>query len=154
MSNPELKNLLDLAYKSYNENDSILFRTRNKYAFDRSIEFQDTLAMAEVHWHYGLFFSKMEILDSAYYHYFRALNYYELKNHEYYKAKMFYNLGFIQSRLKDYLGAEENLFKAILVYKNLNKNEQLYFCYRLLGSIFREKNELERALEYHLKAFN
>jgi len=145
-------NLLKIALLAKRQNHISFFKKVNKQAYELSIKLKDTSALAETHWNYGSFYSGHEILDSAYYHYSKSFKYYELVNHEYYSGKMLYNMALIQSRLKDYIGSETNLFQAISKFKSKKKYLSLYKSYNLLGNIFKELKNYKKSIEFHQEA--
>ncbi|GAB5566069.1 MAG: sensor histidine kinase [Winogradskyella sp.] len=151
-SDKELDKLLKIAYDNCDGPDSLLFRKTNKIILDKSYILKDTLIRAEAYWNYGIFYSRKEQLDSSYFHYNQAYNLYKLIGHEYYRAKMLYNMAYVHSKLKDYLSAEEKLFEAISLYKRLKKYNALYTSYKFAGDIYLEKKELDKAMDYQNKA--
>ena len=114
--NPTLKNLIKIAYDNCDSGDSILFKRTNKLLLGKARFLKDTFSIAEAHWNYGIFYNQRESLDSAFYHYYQAHKYYLSINHEYFQAKMLFNMAFIQSSLNDYINSEEKLFEAIEIY--------------------------------------
>ncbi len=137
------------ADKINNEN---LFRKVNLKALQLAAKLRDTFKIGDAHWNYASFYSKKEIIDSAYYHYHEAYKNFKLIRHEYYMAKMLYNMGFIQGRLKDYTGSEVLIFEALTLFKKLDKNLSIYNCYNYLGLIYTELEEFDRAIYFHNKA--
>ena len=146
------QHLLKIAFQSLLLSDSILFRKTNNKAYDLSKKTNDTSRLAETHWNYGSFFSKKEVQDSAYYHFYEAHKLYERIGNNYYSAKMLYNMAIIQSNIKDYTGSEKIVIKAIAKFKPLQKNLPLYRAYNLLGIIHKELEEYERSVFYHNEA--
>ncbi|MCF6222303.1 MAG: tetratricopeptide repeat protein [Flavobacteriaceae bacterium] len=145
-------NLLKIAFQLYNFKDTIFYKKINKEAQDLSLQIKDTLALAETYWNDAILYSDNEKMDLTFYNYFQAYKNYESVNNEYYAAKMMYNMGFIQSQIKDYTGSEISTFKAIQKFNKLDRNLNLYRSYKLLGSVFRDLEEYEKALFYHKKA--
>ncbi|UNY98343.1 tetratricopeptide repeat protein [Zhouia spongiae] len=148
----KLKYLNEVAYQAQSINDSLLFRASNQKAFVIAEKLKDTFKLGEIHWNYGAFFLQKSIYDSAYYHYRRAKKHFIAMDHAYFTAKMRYNMALIQSRLNDYTGAEVLLFKAIYTYKNQKKYKQLFYSYNLLGVIYEELEEYDKAIGYYQKA--
>lgn len=129
-----------------------LFREVTFKTLTLSKKFRDTLKIGAAHWNYGSFYSRNEVPDSAYYHYHEAYKRFKLINHQYWKAKMLYNMGFIQGHLKDYTGSEVLIFEALTLFKKLSKNRNIYHCYNYLGLIYYNLEEFDRAIYYHNKA--
>lgn len=95
-----------------------------------------------------------EILDKAYFHFYKALENFQTIQHEHNAARMLYNMAIIQKEIKDYTGSEILCFQAIEKYKKLNKPKDLYLCYNLLGVVFNDLKEYDKAILYHGKAIN
>ncbi len=147
-----IKNGLKISYKALKANDSIHFVKANNQAQNLAKKLNDSIALAETFWNKGSFYYRINEVDSSYYYYQRAYKIYAKKDKEYYEAKMLYNMAFIQGRIKDYLGCENNLFKAIEIYKEKNKYKSLYKSYNLLGNLYLEVEDYENALNYHLES--
>ncbi|WP_223033645.1 tetratricopeptide repeat-containing sensor histidine kinase [Hanstruepera marina] len=143
---------MKIAYKALVYQDSMLFNKANNQAYTLSVKLKDTLGIAETYWNKGSYYSEKGILDSSYYHYFQANNFYELIGHKYYSAKMLYNMAFIQSRLRDYVSSQAKLFQVISIYKALNKNLSLYKTYNLLGSIYMDLEDYVSAIDYYTRS--
>ncbi|WP_338731544.1 tetratricopeptide repeat-containing sensor histidine kinase [Mangrovimonas cancribranchiae] len=143
---------MKIAYKALEHQDSLLFNKANNQAYTLSVKLKDTLGIAETCWNRGSYYSERGVLDSSYYHYYQANNFYELIGHKYYSAKMMYNMAFIQSRLKDYVSSQSKLFQVISIYKSLNKNLSLYKSYNLLGSIYMDLEDYVAAIDYYTRS--
>ena len=143
---------LSLAYLKLN--DSSQFRRTNKQTISLSKEIQDSTTLAEAHWDLALFFNNEEVKDSSFYHYSQAQKIYQGLKKDLYSARMFYNMGIIQVSIKDYTGAEINIIKAIELFKPLNENRRLYYCYNTLGAIYTSLEEYNMALEFHEEALD
>ncbi|WP_299528092.1 tetratricopeptide repeat-containing sensor histidine kinase [uncultured Lutibacter sp.] len=141
-----------IAYEADNLNSEQLFKEVNFKAFSLATKLSDTFKIGDAHWNYASFYNKKEIIDSAYYHYHEAYKNFKLVKHEYFTAKMLYNMGFLQGRLKDYTGSEVLMFEALTIFKKLNKNLSIYHCYNYLGLIYMELEEFDKAIYYHNKA--
>lgn len=146
------KNLLKITFQAYLLNDTLFFKKTNKEAQDLSIKLRDTFGIADTHWNYGNFYSKTEVMDSSYYHYYLAYQNFLAISHEYYAAKMLYNMAFIQGRVKDYSGSEISIFLALEKFKKLNKKGNIYRCYNQLGLIYLDLKEYDNAIFYYKKA--
>ena len=113
---------------------------------------KDFYIIGDSHWNYGNYYTDLEVVDSAYYHYHKAYENFKLIKNDYFTAKMLYNMAFIQGRLKDYTGSEVLIFEAISKFENEDRYERLYECYNYLGLIYIEIEEFDRAIFYHNKA--
>ena len=141
-----------ISLEADNLNSEVLFRKVNFKALSLATILRDTFKIGDAHWNYASFYSKKEAVDSAYYHYHEAYKNFKLLKNEYFTAKMLYNMGFIQGRLKDYTGSEVLMFEALTLFKKLDKKLNIYQCYNYLGLIYMELEEFEKAIYYNNKA--
>ena len=147
------KALLNVAYAAYELGDTSFFINVNKIAQEACIKAKDTFGIADTHWNLATFFFEQEVLDSAYYHYHKAQKKFQSINDVFYSGRMLYNMALIQKDIKDYTGSETLTFQAIQKFKETNKSMNLYLCYNLLGVVFNEIEEYDKAIYYHKKAF-
>jgi len=145
-------NISKIAYEGYQLKDSAFFKKVNLEAHKLSIKLHDTLGIGNTHWSYGMYYLEKELNDSAYYHYFEAYKCFQVAKHEFFAGKMLYNMAIIQKDVKDYTGSEVLTFQAISIFKKLQKYNDLYRCYNLLGIIFNEIQEYNKAILYHTEA--
>jgi len=132
--------------------DSLNFRYANQVARRLAKKVRDTTKLAEAYWDLADFYNLNTIPDSAFYHYFEAHKLFNQLGDDFIAGRMLYNMAVIQGEVKDYTGSEINTVKAIELFKPLQKNLQLYLCYNNLGSITKELEEYDRALEYYEEA--
>jgi signal transduction histidine kinase len=130
--------------------DSTLFRETNKQVM--LLAHNDSLTLAEAHWDLAQLFNSYTVLDSAFYHYSAANKIFSQIGDDFLSARMIYNMAVIQGEVKDYTGSEINTIRAIELFKPLDKNEQLYYSYNNLGSITKELEDYERAIDYYEQA--
>jgi signal transduction histidine kinase len=141
-----------IAFEAENLNSVELFKKVNFKALTLSTKLKDTFTLGDIHWNYASYYFKNEVIDSAYYHYHEAYKNFKLIKHEKYTARMLYNMGFIQGRLKDYTGSEVLMFEALTIFKKINENLDIYNCYNYLGIIYLGLEEYDKAIYYHNKA--
>lgn len=108
--------------------------------------------LGDTHWNWAEGFLSEQMYDSAYVHYKKAHAFFEECPHPYYAAKMLYNMGYIKSRITDYVGSEVLLFQALEVFLDLKREKQVFQSYNLLGSVYDDLKEYGLALEYYEKA--
>lgn len=130
--------------------DSSLFQETNKQTM--FLARKDTLILAEAHWDRAEFMAYYSKLDSAFYHFKKANELFSQQGNDFLSARMLYNMAVIQGEVKDYTGSEINTIRAIELLKPLQKNLQLYLCYNNLGSITKELEEYDKAIEYYQEA--
>jgi len=149
---PKYFSQLSLAYLRLK--DSLRFRTANSESIVYAKIVNDYKTQAEAHWDLGSFFRNNVLIDSAYYNFRKAHLLYNTIGDDFYSGRMLYNMAKSQVDVKDYTGAEINVFKAIELLKPLEENRRLYNCYNLLGTISSELKEYNRALDYFENAQN
>ena len=145
--------LLKISSQAYKLKDLFFFKLTNDEAYVLSKILKDTLSIAKTHWNNGLYYSKKEALDSSFYHYHQANNYYKLIKHENNYGKMLYGMAIIQSKLKDFIGSETNIFKAISIFKETKNYKSIFKCYSLLGNIYKEIDDYKISIEHFEKSF-
>ncbi|KAB5491885.1 tetratricopeptide repeat-containing sensor histidine kinase [Flagellimonas hadalis] len=145
---------ISLTYKSLK--DSLGFRDTNKQIMMMSKETDMFTPLGYSHWDMASFFKSYGALDSAFYHYKKALNSFEQlpKSPESssLKARILYSMGQIQDSYKDYLGAEISATTALRIFDELGDTERIYNCYNLLGILSSGMGDSEKSLEYYQKA--
>ena len=70
----KIKYLLKIISGYYDLGDFDNFNSLNEELLDLAINQSDSTSVADYHWNKGNYFAKIEILDSAYYHYGKAQN--------------------------------------------------------------------------------
>src|SRR5690606_21780248 len=136
--------------------DSLGFRETTDQILLISEETESYKYLGYSHWDLATFFQFKGTLDSAFYHYRKALNSFELlpesDPNDSRKARMLYNMGRIQDSYKDYLGAETSISTALRIFDNLGDSRRIYNCYNMLGIISSGMWDSEKSLEYYKKA--
>tara|TARA_R100000306_G_scaffold43896_1_gene42148 strand:- start:4653 stop:6563 length:1911 start_codon:yes stop_codon:yes gene_type:complete len=142
-----------LGYAAATERDSTLFLKTSTIGYRLAEKLRDTLAMADIHWNYGMYYLSQSDYERSYIHYHNAWQFFENRN-DYYAGKMLYNMAYITGRIKDYTGAEKLLFEAIPIFERLKKDKQLYYCYNHLGAIYENLKEYDEALLHYQMALD
>lgn len=148
-------NLFKIANRYYNMNDFKSYRDISKLVLDRSIIAKDSASAAKAYLYLGDYYSSAAISDSAYRDYFKAQKIYTQINDELNLAKTLISKATLQFNEGDFFESEIGVFKALEILKReKNVNDKLYECYNLLGILYNEKEEFNKALEYQNKALN
>ncbi len=152
-----LKQLSRISLAYLKLKDSLGFRETNKQIVIISQETKSYKVLGNSHWDLASFFKSYGALDSAFYHYRKALNSFEAlpKNapsKSSLKGRMLYSMGQIQDSYKDYLGAEISTTSALRIFDELGDTERVYNCYNLLGIISSGMGNRDKSLEYYKKA--
>ncbi|WP_141673279.1 ATP-binding protein [Allomuricauda sp. CP2A] len=145
---------ISLVYKELS--DSLEFRQTNQQVMKLAEEANIHDALGNSHWDMAYLFSSHGVLDSAFYHYQKALRSFEQlptnSTSNSLKGRMLYNMGRIQESYKDYLGAESSITAALKIFDDLEDTKRTYNCYNVLGIIASGMDNSEQALEYFAKA--
>ncbi len=151
-----LKNLSKISLVGYRLRDSSFFRKVNKELSDLARTKNDFKILGESQWDMASFFRRYLVVDSSYY--YRQLAYQSFNQlpqdsiSQSLKARMLYGMALAQNDIKDYLGAESNVTKAIKIFTDLGDNSRLFDSYNLMGNISSGQKNEEKALEIHQKA--
>jgi signal transduction histidine kinase len=145
---------ISLAYKTLE--DSLEFRETNKQVMIMSQETDMFTPLGNSHWDLASFFKSYGALDSAFYHYKKALNSFEQLPKsipsDITKARILYSMGQIQDSYKDYLGAEISTTSALRIFDEQGDTKRIYNCYNLLAIIASGMGDSDKSLEYYEKA--
>lgn len=152
-----LKQLSSISLAYLTLKDSLGFRETNKQIVIISQETKSYKVLGNSHWDLASFFKSYGALDSAFYHYRKALNSFEAlpKNtpsKSSLQGRMLYSMGQIQDSYKDYLGAEISITSALRIFDELGDTKRIYNCYNLLGIIASGMGDSDKSLEYYEKA--
>lgn len=146
------RTLSKIAYQYLKLKDTFRFKELSKETDQLALQLKDTFTLADLHWNKANYYKKIEVYDTAYYHYNKAYNYFESIDQQNFAAKMLYGMSFIKERYRDYSSSEILIIKAILKYKLLKNNEALYASYNHLAILQSDIKEYDKALFYHRKA--
>lgn len=130
------------------------FKEVNNDFYNVSKENVDSMSIADYYWNLGFYFLTLEKLDSSFYHYEKARKIFNSVKHNYYAAKMEYNIALLLRRSKHYKQSENYAFRSINNLKNLDRKELLYKCYNHLGLVYNDMRKFDLSIQYHLKAFD
>jgi signal transduction histidine kinase len=155
------------------ENDSMhrvnLFRVANRYfnmdkmlgykqvvdeALDKSLLSKDSLSTAKAYTYLGDFYGARGISDSAYSSYFKAEKIYLKLQDDVNLAKTRLSKAQIQYNESDLTGSEISVFGAMRALNGERESNILYDSYNLLGIVYNDLGEYNKAIEYHTKALN
>ncbi|WDF63307.1 ATP-binding protein [Flavobacterium sp. KACC 22763] len=148
-------NLFKVANRYYNMSGWKEYFLTTKLILERSIDSKDSVNMAKAYSYLGDYYVSKSISDSAFLNYFKAEKIYLKINDKINLAKIFLNKGNLQFNGGDYFESEISVFKALRILKQeKNVNDLLYDCYNLLGLLYNEREEYQKAFEFHYNALN
>ena len=145
---------ISLAYKRLE--DSLEFRRTNALLLEMSQNLNDNTILGYSHWDLAGFFNSHRVMDSAFYHYKKALNSFEQlpvdSTTKSLRARMFYNMARVQDSYKDYLGGEISATAAVKIFDDLEDNYRLYNSYNILGVLASGMGDSGKAIKSYEKA--
>ncbi|MEM9363326.1 MAG: ATP-binding protein [Bacteroidota bacterium] len=151
-----LKNLSQISITGYRLKDSLFYRNIYRELSSRAMKSENYQILGEAHWDMASFLKSYLVIDSAYYyHQLAHQSFDELPSStssDNLKARMLYGMARAQDDLKDYLGAESNVSKAIKIFAEQNDDYWLSASYNLLASIQSGFKNEDKTREYLKKA--
>jgi len=148
-------NLFKIANRYYNMNDLKSYRKVSELVLNKSISANDFVSIAKAYTYLGDYYSLKTISDSAYRNYYKAQKIYLQIDDKLNLAKTLLSKGSLQYNESDFFESEISVFKALAILKDQkNVNDKLYECYNLLGVLYNEREEYNKALEYQNKAIS
>ena len=145
-------NLFKIANRYYNINNLKAYKETALVVLEKSQSSKDTLSTAKAYSYLGDYYGSQGVSDSAFSYYFKAEIIYLKRNDNLNLAKARLNKALLQYNESDFLGSEISVFKALLVLKGKKANDIVYECNNLLGLVYNELGEYDKAIEFHNKA--
>ncbi|OUL60088.1 tetratricopeptide repeat-containing sensor histidine kinase [Flavobacterium sp. AJR] len=146
-------NLFKVANRYYNMNDWNAYRETTKLILERSKNNLDTVSMAKAYAYLGDYYSFKTVPDSAFRNYYKAEKLYIRINDDYNLARTFLSKATLQYNISDFFESEIMVFKALRLLKRQKKvSYLLHESYNLLGILYKEREEYDKALEFNNKA--
>ncbi|KFF20431.1 tetratricopeptide repeat-containing sensor histidine kinase [Flavobacterium hydatis] len=146
-------NLFKVANRYYNMSDWDAYKETTKLILERSRNSNDSVHMAKAYTYLGDYYSSKSISDSAFMNYYKAEKVYLRINDENNLAKTFLSKANLQYNEGDLFESEITVFKVLRILKQQkNVNDLFYNSYNLLGILYNEREEYNKALEFHNKA--
>jgi signal transduction histidine kinase len=128
----------------------------NKENLKLVYKLKDSTSLAIIHESLGYYFLEIPKNDSAYFHYYNSLKFYQKQNKQKQQANVLLTMATIQETERAYIGAEQNAIKGLKVAEKLPKNEgnveTLFWLYNLLAVIEQRQGNFEEAISYYDKA--
>ena len=145
-------NLFKIANRYYNMNDWKGYFITSKLILERSKKSHDTVNTAKAYTYLGDYYVAKSVSDSAFYCYYKAEKLYIKLNDNYNIAKTLISKANLRYNENDFFDSEISVFKALRYLKELKSNDLLYDSYNILGILYNEREEYNKALEFHNKA--
>jgi signal transduction histidine kinase len=146
-------NLFKIANRYYNMSDWKSYQKVAKLVLEASIKSKDSINMGKAYIYLGDYYRSQTIADSAFLNYFKAEKIYLGIADDFNLVKTFLAKADLQLSEGDFFESEITIFKALKILKEKkNVSNDLYDCYNLLGILYNEREEYDKALDYHNKA--
>lgn len=146
-------NLFKVANRYYNMSDWKGYTETTRLILERSKKSNDSANIAKAYSYLGDYYVVKSIADSAFMNYYKAEKLYLRLKDEYHIAKTFLNKASLQYNEGDFFESEINVFKALSsLKKQKNVNDLFYESYNILGILYNEREEYDKALEFQNKA--
>ncbi|MCK0159785.1 sensor histidine kinase [Allomuricauda sp. F6463D] len=152
----KLKQLSRVSYAFMQLKDSTGFRSSNTEVVKMASKLGENKALGYSHWDLASFLMANGVLDSAFYHYRKALSSFEQlptdSTSQSLRGRMLYSMARVQDSYKDYLGGEASATAAIELFNELEDNYRLYNAYNILGILANGMGNNEKAIESYEEA--
>ena len=145
-------NLFRVANRYYNMNDWNGYKETVHLVLENSKSSKDSVNMAKAYTYLGDYYGAQAVSDSAFIYYSKAEKIYDPLNDNYNLAKTRLNKANLRYSQSDFSGSEIEVVSALRSVKGEKANDILYDSYNLLGVVYNEREEYDRALEFHNKA--
>jgi len=146
-------NFFKVANRYYNIGDWKSFKKVSNLILERSMISRDSSSIAKGYTYLGDYYQAQMVPDSAFLNYFRAEKIYSRIDDDFNLAKTYITKADLQLSEGDFFESEITVFKALKILKaKKNVSNDLYDGYNLLGIIYNDREEYDKALEYHNKA--
>jgi signal transduction histidine kinase len=145
-------NLFRVANRYYNMNDWNGYKETVYLVLENSKNSKDSVNTAKSYTYLGDYYGAQAISDSAFIYYSLADKMYNNLNDDYNLAKTRLNKALLQYSQGDFSGSEIAVFSALRAIKGREANDILYDSYNLLGIVYNEREEYDRAVDFHMKA--
>ena len=145
-------NLFRVANRYYNINNWKEYKETVHIVLENSKISKDTINTAKAFAYLGDYYGSQGVSDSAFMYFFKGEKLYINLKDNYNAARTRLNIALLQFNESDFLGSEISVFKALKVIKEEKTNDLEYESYNLLGSVYNELSEYDKAIDYHTKA--
>ena len=145
-------NLFKVANRYFNINDWGGYKEAVNLVLEKSKISNDTVSYAKAYTYLADYYGAQAIPDSAYLYYFKAEKMYLQLNNNYNLAKTRLSKATLQYNESDLRGSEVAVFNSLRALNGENAKDVFFECYNLLGIIYNEIGEKDKAIEYHTKA--
>lgn len=119
-----------------------------------SLQSKDSINLGLAYRSRGVYFDKINVLDSSFIYYLKAEKLYALKKDKVNYANVLFNKAIVQYSIGDNLGSDLTLNQCITLFRELNNNEKTYEALIMLGNVSDELKEYPKSIYYFTKALD
>lgn len=141
--------LLKLAGRYYNNGSYKQYHKATRHLYHKALEAKDSARLATSLYYMGDYYELQTQQDSALYYYLQAKALYTAKKDTLYTARMTLNSGGILFQNGSYAESESEAVSALTLFQRLEKKEEIFQCYVLLGLTLTEVKNYNKAFEYY-----
>jgi signal transduction histidine kinase len=145
-------NLFKIANRYYNMDNWEEYKKTVKVVLERSKSISDTVNILKSFIYLGDYYGAQGESDTAFMYYFKAEKIYLNRQDNYNLARTRLNKALLKYNESDFLGTEIEVFKALSAIKGEKANDLVYESYNLLGLIYNEQEDYDKAIGYQNKA--
>ena len=145
-------NLFRVANRYFNISNWNAYKETVSQVLEQSEISKDTVSVAKAYTYLGDYYGGQSVSDTAFIYYFKAEKIYLKLNDNFNLAQTRLSKATLQYNESDYLGSEISVFKALSALKGIKENDELYDAYNLLGLVYNELGEYDKAIEFLKKS--
>ena len=138
-----------VSFRFYNLNDLENYKKVTRIIIKKTQKAKDDKFAALALSNMGDYFARKFVTDSAYYFYFKSQKIYTKLKDKQSIAKCLLNKAILQFNEKDFVGSEKSCFDALRNLRNIENDELKFEANNVLGIIYTELNEFDKALEHN-----
>jgi signal transduction histidine kinase len=148
-------NLFKVANRYYNISAWKEFSTTTNLVLNKAENVGDSISMGKAYTYLGNYYEAKAVLDSAFLNYYRAEKIYTNLDDNISLGKTLFNRANLQYYAGDFFGSEKSAINVLRTIKEEKRvNSTLYDVFNLLGLIYNELGEYDKALAYNNKALS
>jgi signal transduction histidine kinase len=142
-------NYFKLANRYFNMNAMDDYRETTKTAITNAQTAKDSVLLAKGYSYLGDYYGSKFESELAYQNYFYAEKIYINLQDDANVAKTLLNKSVIQFNEKDFVGSEKSAIQALSILRKTNNDDLTYEANNILGVIYNELSEFDRAIAFH-----
>tara|TARA_R110002051_G_scaffold174602_2_gene244813 strand:- start:2027 stop:3937 length:1911 start_codon:yes stop_codon:yes gene_type:complete len=146
------KSLNRLAVLEFKNKNYLKFKKQSQTLLKVAFDKKDTLYLAKGFFNLGSYYGKINRVDSAYYHFNEAKQYYQILDDSLKVGSSLLNMSILQTGVGDYYGSENTILEALSYIENTKKIQTKRSLYNNFGVISYELRHYQDGLYWYKKA--